>query len=493
MEKKPFIHQFKTSIGNYIYDVNTDKILKVPKIVYDKLSGRENIEDENEALHYIDELKKQGFLKPNKKRITEHPETKYLPFHLKSNLSSLLLQVTQDCNFRCNYCIYSDSGKYINRKHSKEKMSFETAKKGIDFVIKHSKDSDCLHFGFYGGEPLLEIDLIEKSLKYITKASEGRAVYFNLTTNGTLLTPKIAELFEKYKVNLLISLDGPEHVHDKERIFAANGGGTHKVVIKNITMIRNKFPEYFKHHVQFNTVLNGEDDFKCIDEYFIKNELFYGMNFLSTLVTSNYATKKNHVSENFISDKQYSIFISILAQLGKVDINKSTKLLATEGYELGDLREEKAYGGRSELPVKSHHNGPCIPGEQKLFLNTKGELFPCEKVSELSEIGKIGTLETGFNLERANQLLNIEKITEVECHKCWAYDYCTVCIACADNLQEVSKELIEKNCPQIRLAIENKFKDYCVLKELGCDFYDRNQKLLFLKEDQDGESVNLSI
>ena len=84
--------------------------------------------------------------------------------------------MTQQCNLRCEYCAYS--GIYDNRTHSNKRMSFETAKKSIDFFLDHSRDSESIAFGFYGGEPLLEASLIEKCIDYINKNVEGKEVNY---------------------------------------------------------------------------------------------------------------------------------------------------------------------------------------------------------------------------------------------------------------------------------------------------------------------------
>jgi organic radical activating enzyme len=97
----------------------------------------------------------------------------------------MILQVTQQCNLRCQYCAYS--GAYYNRTHNSARMSFETAKRAIDFLLARSHESDHVHVGFYGGEPLLEFDLIKRCVDYVKKSVEGRSITFGITTNATLL------------------------------------------------------------------------------------------------------------------------------------------------------------------------------------------------------------------------------------------------------------------------------------------------------------------
>lgn len=145
--KNPFIHLFESENCFYMYDVNTDKILNIPEEVYRYLKENrkfmiENIENES-IRTYIEYLVEQGFLKSTHVEVSEHPESKYLRCYLENRMSSIVLQVTQNCNLRCEYCVYS--GSYFNRVHNNKRMSLEMAIKGIEFLATHSRDSESVH------------------------------------------------------------------------------------------------------------------------------------------------------------------------------------------------------------------------------------------------------------------------------------------------------------------------------------------------------------
>lgn len=125
-------------------------------------------------------------MKEREIEVIEHPETPYLPHLLAHNIEQLTLQVTQNCNLRCSYCVYG--GSYINRHHCNKRMDFQMAKKAIDFALERSSDSRRLSIGFYGGEPFLEFELIKQCINYVHEMVEGKDVLFTVTTNGTLLT-----------------------------------------------------------------------------------------------------------------------------------------------------------------------------------------------------------------------------------------------------------------------------------------------------------------
>ena len=150
----------------------------------------------------------------------------------ENNLNTIILQVTQNCNLRCQYCVYS--GSYINRVHNNKRMSVEVAKQAIDFLVKHSENSKEISIGFYGGEPLLEVPLIREVVDYAEGVFSGKKLLFNMTTNATLLNIETAKYLYEKKFNVTISLDGPKATHVSNRIFANSNKGTFDAVMQNL-------------------------------------------------------------------------------------------------------------------------------------------------------------------------------------------------------------------------------------------------------------------
>ena len=136
--KDSFINTFTTGHKYYIYDVNTNDILKVNKGIYEYINNRRNgaLEVEVTFEKEIHEMINKGYLSAKRVTIMEHSFSQLLPSVIKNRLSSITLQVTQQCNLRCEYCVYS--GSYQNRIHDNKSMDFDTAKKGIDFLIANS-------------------------------------------------------------------------------------------------------------------------------------------------------------------------------------------------------------------------------------------------------------------------------------------------------------------------------------------------------------------
>jgi len=155
----PLIHTFELHDKHYAFDANSNTILPLDEKQWPLVKLIEEGEVAGEARELLDLYQEQGYFREPELREIEHPETGAMRYHLARRLQRLTLQVTQDCNLRCDYCSYS--GTFRTRSHSKKVMSFETARKAIDYVLSNSIDEERLSIGFYGGEPLLEVGLIK--------------------------------------------------------------------------------------------------------------------------------------------------------------------------------------------------------------------------------------------------------------------------------------------------------------------------------------------
>ena len=169
----PFIHLFSTPLGYYFYDVNTNDIVKVNGETYEFLQSG-TTEYMELVQKELNDLKRRGYLKTNHVEQTLHPLTELLPFYAESKLGQLILQVTQNCNLRCDYCVYS--GNYETRGHTNKRMHINMAKKAIDFFRDHTKDQKEVTIGFYGGEPLLEFPLIKECVNYAEQRLKGKGL-----------------------------------------------------------------------------------------------------------------------------------------------------------------------------------------------------------------------------------------------------------------------------------------------------------------------------
>jgi len=157
-----------------------------------------------------------------------------------------------------------------------------------------------------------------------------------------------------------------------------------------------------------------------------------------------------------------------LFMLDKLDKSKVSRLLLDR---VGYIHTKYKFLRRiKKLPPTLHPGGPCLAGVHRLFTSADGVFYPCERVSETSDMMKIGDVDSGINVEKASAISNIGKTTAEECKKCWAILHCTLCAAFSDGLTEFSKEKRLKQCASTKLGFEESLKDICFLKTFGYDF-----------------------
>ncbi|GCF94647.1 Cys-rich peptide radical SAM maturase CcpM [Enterococcus florum] len=465
----PFVHLFNVSENHYMFDVNTDSILKITESTSKKVNDLFDKSKHGEVENSEDllKLRENGYLKSNRVEKTLHPSTKLLPTILRSKINFLVLQVTQGCNLRCSYCIYS--GLYDTRQHSKKKMSFDTAKKAMDYLITHSTDSPDLKVGFYGGEPLLEFELIKKCVDYMETMGANKPRVYNITTNGTCLTSNVMDFFVKHNFRVTISLDGPENVHDRSRRFVDSDKGSFRLIKRNLEKFKERHPQYYSQNVGFNTVLTSKDSYFEISDYFNSEDVFSNSEFSCNFVSDAQSKDAININDQFLQEYYYEYFKMLLSKVGRVGEKNVSVIIKQEFTNIWQTRTGKQNFKREKLPSISHHAGPCIPGEKSLFVTADEKLFPCERVSENSEYCSLGSLDSGVDVNKAEKMLNVETGMEKHCHNCWAYEYCGMCCRFSTSQADITKQ-IQMRCSGMRTGVENLFKDYCVLRELGFDF-----------------------
>jgi uncharacterized protein len=468
INEKPFIHPIQTPYGSYIFDVNTNSIIKVKDEVFKAIiDGRAKAVEEHDSKDEIStairNLKEEGFLSNKRPKEIRHPEDRFLEYTLAHMVKKMTLQVTQKCNFRCSYCVYSEKDNDKQRSHSLKSMSFETAKKSIDFLLDHSRDLDEVNIGFYGGEPLLEFDLIKKCVEYAEDLFEGKELSFTITTNGSLLTDRIIDFLIEHDFHTMISLDGPKEIQDKNRRFAANDCGTFDVIEKNLLKIRERYPDYFK-KLAFSVVIDPNNDFDCMNNLFTNYDLFKKNIIMSTVIDDAYSNKKVYLEEDFINKRDYEIFKAYLNYFNIVDDDKVSPIAIQEVNQV-KLFKDKLSNGAVITEVMSH-GGPCVPGAQRLFINAEGNFYPCERVSELSEVMCVGNVQSGFDIAKARNLLNVAKLTGDSCKNCWAITHCLMCAKQADNNVELSAEMKKSGCGNVRNNVEHLMRSYLMVSEI---------------------------
>lgn len=454
---------FKTPLAFYVYDRNTNTILRINQEEYNNLKKAEDKLNDIEP-KLLKKFQAKGYLEENIVEKIEHPQVPILEHHLNHRISQLVLQVTQKCNLRCSYCVYS--GTYDNRVHSNAEMDFETAKKAIDFHHEHSDELEEVIVGFYGGEPLLRLDLIKECVNYISSKIEGKKVSYSITTNGTLLDYDTMKFLIDNNFNILVSLDGPKKEHDENRKFV-NGKGSFDTIMNNISQIKQHNSDFIK-KIRFNTVINPKHNYTCIKNYFETDEIISEIDVAMNVVETLKSKENIAFHDIFYIARAYDYFKLLLALIKKIDMKYVTKLLCLQQVSINE--RYKTLNDTISIGKVVHHGGPCIPGSRRLFVAATGDLYPCERVSESSNIMSIGHINNGIDLEKAKKILNIGELTKENCKKCWALPNCMMCVAMADGGNIFSKEKKLSHCRQSINEVLLNLKEICMLKEFGYDF-----------------------
>lgn len=462
MNIKPFVYMFKTAREYYIYDVNTSSLIKIAKNIYEKIKCG-NYESDYSCKALIE----NGYLTPkdNSNIIIEHPASQNVEQYLNSNVQQLILQVTQNCNLRCKYCVYS--GSYSNRVHNNKRMDLQTALRAVDFFVEHSTMTNFANISFYGGEPLLEMNLIEKTVEYCEQVLKGKEIRYNITSNATLLNKEFVAFLQKYNFALNISLDGPRNIQNHSRVFADGEKGTFDVIMEKIKMIESECPSFIN-NISFNAVIDTKNDFACTSDFFTY-DFFKDAVVTSTGVSDREAKTDVTLQDKFYINYNYEIFKSFLAAIGELDEKYVSKLVKTYLKNLKSDIHDRITGNYKRSGY-CHPNGPCLAGANRLFVTVDGDFYPCERVSETNEVYNIGNLDTGFKVDKVKTLLNTGKINEEECRNCWAINLCNTCAADFGDDKGLSAEKKNEKCNKARLEVQAKLKEYCILREYGYYF-----------------------
>lgn len=441
----PIIKLFVVGRKYYVYDAYCNEILCISKELYLSLQRLLEkgidafIRQENTSVVQKDIrlLMERGYLSPPFVSEIARTDDSLIEEMLSRCLSALILQVTQNCNFSCRYCLYVQDS-HPNRTHSTEKMSIETAKQSVDFMFDHAQDSHEITLSFYGGEPLLNFEVIRDTVIYAEQKFAHKQVTFHTTINGSLLSKEIIAFLVEHNFYLMVSLDGPKHLNDKHRKFRDSGCGTFDIVYKNILKIKEMDEDYFRRNVRFMSVYFLDENTEEIQSFF-----------------KEIGISASHVNivPAYLSGIDYGYDALSLAKRAPKDNSNLISKATGERYK-------KVLSEHTKLFPVFHPGGACVPGVTKLFVNTSGCFYPCEKVVE-SDYLSIGNLENGFDIEKVRKFANIGRATDEDCKSCWAMRFCNMCIVhCTDvNSYTIQKSVKKQECFAQKRVIESWLKE----------------------------------
>ena len=453
MNEKPIIKTFFYKNRFFMYTPYSNNLLRITPDQFKQLKDleflgiNEYLQKNNEIpeCHDIVSLIENGFITGPFIEEVKHPSTDYYNTITNRGVQRLILQVTQKCNFACRYChnIHSRSARFLTERLD---MSWDIAKKSVDYFINHSQDSESVDIYFYGGEPLLNFSLIKHVVEYTNMRINTKEVTYHITTNASLLTEKMAIFLEANRFKIAISLDGDKERQNWARKFA-NGNATFDVVWKNVQMLLSIFKGHSEDLLFLPVVFIDED--KQFVQQFFKSK---GIN-RSQILFLNANTSG--------IDYMHGVLQAETENEGVID-TKWVKYDSVDDDEFNEFL--KKYADKRGVSKIWHHAGTCIPGYFKIFVNAKGLFYPCENAPECSDIC-IGNVSNGINAERAIRLLNIGSLSKNGCVNCWAVRFCRMCaLFCVDEEKKcISREIKQLNCDSYKnhaLKLLKKYVDY---------------------------------
>ncbi|MBF1153188.1 MAG: radical SAM protein [[Eubacterium] sulci] len=396
-------------------------------------------------------------------------------YYIDNGIKQLTFKLTDQCNMRCKYCTYSDYYPFTSM-YGNQQLKISDALKGVDIYMDVIKKHNSVWtnvelkptFTFYGGEPLLQFDVIKQIVEYIEiKYSKYEAAYL-MTTNALLINDEISKFIKKHNFHISISLDGYRENHNRNRVTVA-GKGTFEQIDK---IIRKYLLDYknwnifmcYDFKTDFDRLINR-------DRFGLGEDYFYDHIAKITLVcdvNTNYYNQFNKIDYNKYVNKIKTIkklFIDKISN-GK-DLNFLERIFFEYEFILIDDRNKYTPNNSFyEVPL-----GNCIPGD-KLFLQTDGSFTLCEKVPNYEEF-ILGDINTGIDIEKVKKLIN--KINEdflVKCRNCEISRLCSVCYAMLYKDNDGKFSIDKKICDNQKEILKKKLGIYTSLKRKNNSIFD---------------------
>lgn len=368
-----------------------------------------------------------------------------------ANVRHIGFEIIDSCNLHCKYCAYGDLyNNYDIRKG--QKIDIERAKNLIDFLMNklNSKANRTIindvYISFYGGEPLLNFDFIQKMVDYTQKKqSECVRFHYMMTTNAVYLKKYISFL-SLYDFSLTISLDGSKE-NNMHRKFI-NDKPSYNIVYNNLKYIQNNYLEYFKKRIGFNAVIhnlnNPQETF-----WFIYHE-FGKIPYLSEINPTGINPGKRKKFEDLSVVKPFKGDEDVMDEMKKV-----------LGLEFGELKQLQrfvfqysgnCYDNYNELLVsykKVHHlpTATCMPFSKRIFMTVNNKILPCERIGHQYALGEVSNIDVKINNEQiANKYNKYYDTLQEQCNRCYNKLHCTQCLFSIDDLdkQPVCKQFADK-------------------------------------------------
>lgn len=432
------IHKFSMDGYNIVLDVNGGGVHVLDEVAYDLVDlfeekSKEEIIDTlskdykreqiEEAYEEIESLKEEGLLF-TEDTYQEHPSF----VNRKKVVKALCLHVSHDCNLKCKYC-FASQGDFGGEK---EMMSFEVGKKAIDYLIASSGNRRNLEIDFFGGEPLMNFDIVKELVAYGRKVEKenGKNIRFTITTNGVLLDDDKIDYINEHMHNVVLSLDGRKEINDNMRP-TVNDKGSYDVIMPKFKKLVDKRPKDKYYYIR-GTFTRDNLDFSE-DVLHFANEGFK-LTSVEPVVgdeSNPYALREEDM------DKVFAEYEKLAKQYAK-------RKLDGEDFTFFHF-------------VVDLNQGPCVikritgcgAGNEYLAVTPNGDIYPCHQFvgNDDFKLANILDDEVIIPQEISNMFRDAHVYSKEDCKTCWNKFYCSGgCHANAINFNDDIKKPYELGC-----------------------------------------------
>ncbi|OFV71253.1 thioether cross-link-forming SCIFF peptide maturase [Acetobacterium wieringae] len=404
------IHKYKKNGLNIVLDVDTSTVLTVDELTFEVLDHYEgktraeiiasfqekySVTELNECLDELDGVKAAGLLF----REMNYQRENYANEDL---IKALCLHVAHDCNLKCAYC-FAAQGDFDGEKLL---MPLEVGKKAIDFIIAQSKNRKNLEVDFFGGEPLMNLDVVKQLVVYGKEmaAKNDKQFKFTMTTNGVLLNAETREYLNETMDNIVLSLDGRKEVNDQMRQ-TVNDQGSFDVIIDNIKAMAKMRGD--KDHYVRGTYTHHNLDFAKDVEFLAAK----GFKSISVEPVVAEATHDYALTESDLP--------TIMAEYDALALSYLTRHEAGLHYNFFHFNVDLDHG-----PCVYKRLSGCGAGKDYVAVTPEGDIYPCHQFVG-NEAFKMGDVSNGITNGEIKKIFDAGNLLEKEdCQSCWAKYFC---------------------------------------------------------------------
>ena len=412
------IHKYKLNGYNIVLDVHSGGVHLVDELTYDMLDNvsppfeekcPENIieklsrfYDRDEILSCYEEVKE---LYNEHILFSDDTYEKFAKYSVAAPLKSMCLLVTMDCNLRCRYC-FAEAGDYGMKK--RKLMSFETGKRALDYLLENSGDRENLEVDFFGGEPLMNFDVVKQLVMYGRSREKdfiNKHFRFTVTTNGILLDDEKTDFINREMSNVVLSIDGRKEVNDRMRTHI-NGRGTYDEIIEKYKKLveKRKHQNYYvrgtftKHNLDFtNDVLSlAEQGFKEISAEPVVADAKQDYALTERDLPAIFSEYERLAQAILVSDKQGKHFNFFHFM---IDLDQ------------GPCAIKRLRG--------------CSSGNEYVAVTPDGDIYPCHQFVGVEKYRMGNIAEGKIDSDIRNEFAAANIYSKDDCKNCWAKFYCS--------------------------------------------------------------------